>query len=580
MPRILPWGIAAAGLLLHMWAAWGGFFHMDDFFYLADADRPFVEYVFQIYNGHLMPGEFAIVWVSQAIAPMSWTLAFLVMTGLWVLLLVGLVMTLRRLFGDSAWVSIAVAAVALSPLMTTVTVWYASALQILPWAASFIWMIYFASAHAQQPRARWLVLTVVAFVGGLLFWEKSLLALPVVLWLWWRYWPGTGRMGLSGLGRRWWLPGITVAVAAAYSVLYLAVQPEAVLRSEPSMEEMLDSVRISLAEVWLPGYFGAPWTGFSDALAPGTSSAWWLFLLVGEVILALVVISIIRWRPALNAWIVIAGYAGVTVILFVFGRINAFGTVLAYDPRYVEDLFVVGAVVLPFAFVRPAGSPLPTPRQLAWLPAHVPSWAAVGGLAVLVNVLLLPSIAVGSSWQDTPAKEWVSNARASLENRPGLPVLDGKVPEAVMAPLFLERANASYVLAGARLPVTWNGSGPQIYVLDDAGEARPVEVAASSTSVPGFDGDCGYRVFEETTTVELDSTLFEWTWIGRMDYLAAAPTSVQVSLGGTSTVVPLAEGPGAVMFVVVGSGDTLYVTPTDDVGVCVTKVVLGQNGPS
>ena len=76
------WAIVVAGVVLHGWAMWGGFFHMDDFFYLADAQRPFDEYVLQIYNNHLMPAEFAVVWVSQLIAPMSWPLAVGVITGL------------------------------------------------------------------------------------------------------------------------------------------------------------------------------------------------------------------------------------------------------------------------------------------------------------------------------------------------------------------------------------------------------------------------------------------------------------------------------------------------------------------
>lgn len=580
MPRYLTWGIAAAGFVLHVWAAWGGFFHMDDFFYLADADRPFLGYITQVYNGHLMPAEFAIVWVSQAIMPMSWPLAVAFMSAMWAATLVGLVVLLRRLFADSPWVPVSVAVVALSPVLTTVTVWYASALQILPWAACFVWMTYFATRHAAEPRVRWLIGTVAAFVIGLAFWEKALLALPVVLWLWWRFWPGAGRLGLRGLGRRWWLPLVTVAVAIVYSVVYVALQPAAVLDSDPSASQFLDSVRISLAQVWLPGYLGAPWTGFSESLAPGSSSAWWLFVLVGELVVTLIVISIYRWRPAINAWIVIVGYAAVTVLLFVFGRINAFGIVLAYDPRYVEDLFVVGAVVLPFAFVRPLGSPLPQPRSVPWLPSTVPVWFQALGFAALVNVLLLPSIAVGSSWHDSVAKEYVANARASLQDRPGLPVLDGKVPERVMAPLFLEKANASYVLAGARLPVAWNGSGPQIYALREDGVARPVDIAASSTSVPGFDGDCGYRVFGTPTAVELDSTLFEWTWVGKMDYLAAEAGIATVSLGGAPVEVSLDKGPGHVMFVVVGSGDTLEVTPPEGTGICVTGVVLGQADPS
>ena len=553
---------------------------MDDFFYLADASKPFGEYVLQIYNNHLMPAEFAIVWVSQALAPMSWGLAIVVITTLWAVTLFAAVMLQRLLFGSSAWGVVTVMMLALAPLLTTVTVWYASALQILPWAATFMAMLYFAAKHAQDPRWLWLFAATASFAVGLAFWQKSLLYLPVVLWLSWRYWPGTGRLGLGGLGRRWWLPVVTLPLAVGYGLVYLAAQPEAVLRSQPSMEQFLESLRITLGEVWLPGYFGAPWTGFTDALVPGSNSTWWLFLVIAQVVVGLIVVSILRWRSAGNAWFIIGAYALVTVALFVFGRINVFGTVLAIDPRYVEDLFVVGAVVLPFAFVRPAGSPLPAPRSLGWLPRHVPGWVQAVGWLALANLLVLPSIAVGRSWHDFPARDFITNARALAATNPGIVVLDRKVPELVMSRLFLERANASYVLAGARLPISWNGAGPQIYAMGDDGQVRPVSLAPSSTAVPGLDGDCGYSVFGAPTRVELDTSLFAWTWIGQLDYLAAESGVLQVALDGAHVPVPVERGAGTVQFVVVGGGDTLVVTPPEGVGVCIGSAVLGQDGPT
>ena len=573
------WGIAAAGLAVHVWAAWRGFFHMDDFFYLAESSIPFGDYVGQIYNNHLMPAQFLIVWLSQVIAPMSWGLAVLVVSAMWAATLLAAVMLQRYLFGDSAWGIASVLVIACAPLLTTVTVWYASALQILPWAATFMWMLYFAARHAREPRWRWLIAATLTFAVGLAFWQKSLLYLPVVLWLYWRYWPGGGRLGLRGLGRRWWLPGVTLGLAVAYGLLYLSLQPEAVLRSRPTLEQFGESLRITLGEVWLPGYFGAPWTGFTDALVPGSSSAWWLFLVIFQLVAALVVISVVRWRSAWNAWVIIAAFAIVTVGLFVFGRINVFGIVLAIDPRYVEDLFVVGAVVMPFAFVRPAGSPLAEPRTLTWLPRGVPGWLQAVGWLAFANLLLLPTIAVGRSWHETPAQNFVANVRDVAALDPGIVVLDRKVPELVMSRLFLERANASYVLAGADLPIEWNGAGEQVYVLDDEGRVRPVSLAASSTSVPGIDGACGYRVFGAPTAIELDTSLFEWTWVGQLDYLAAEAGVMQVSLDGVSVPVPVKKGPGTAQFVVVGGGDTLVVTPPEGVGVCIATAVLGQDGP-
>jgi hypothetical protein len=270
------------------------------------------------------------------------------------------------------------------------------------------------------------------------------------------------------------------------------------------------------------------------------------------------------------------GYAIVTVVLFAFGRINEFGLVLAYDPRYVEDLFVVGAMVLPFAFRRPIKSPLSEPRRLDWAVFPGRRLAGAVGMLVLANALLLPSIAIGSSWHDSEAKRYVATARAALESSLGTPVLDRKVPPGVMAPLFLERANASYVLGGLDLPVAWNAAGPSVLALGDDGSTLPPVLAPSSTSVPGWDGACGWRVADASTPIELDTTLFEWVWVGRMEYLASGPGVVRARFDGPEVEIPVAEGLHSVDFVIVGSGDTLRLDPPSGVGLCVAKVALAQ----
>ncbi|MFM7211153.1 MAG: hypothetical protein ACKOYQ_03980, partial [Actinomycetota bacterium] len=316
--------------------------------------------------------------------------------------------------------------------------------------------------------------------------------------------------------------------------------------------------------------------GFTPGLSPGTAAAWWAVLLVWQVVAALVVVSLLRWRLAWNAWILIAGYALLTVVLFAFGRINDFGLVLAYDPRYVEDLFIVGALVLPFAFVRPAGSPLAEPRRLDWLPGRVPVVVACAGMVVLVNLLIMTSIAVGSSWHDSAAKRYVAQAKASFEANLDTPVLDRKVPPEVMAPLFLERANASYVLSGLRLPVRWNEAGTTVLALKDDGTLVEPVLATSSTSVPGLSGECGWAVKDVPTNIEMDTTSFEWIWVAHMDYIASGGGVATVSLAGPPTEVPVSEGLGDITFVVKGSGDTVVMTPPAGVGLCVTQLTLAQ----
>jgi hypothetical protein len=574
-------GFILAGVLLHAWAMAGGFFHMDDFFYLADASSPFGEYVTQVYNGHLMPGEFALVWISQAIAPMSWPLAVTISTLLWAVLGLGVMAVMRRAFGDHPITFVSLALVMFGPLLTTVSVWYASALQVLPWGAAFVWLLYFAIRDAQAPAHRWWIAGTLVYVIGLAFWEKVLLALPVVLWVAWRMWPGRAPIGLGGMGRRWILPAVTIAISAAYSLLYLAVQPEAPLRSDPSGSDIWEATRIGIGEVLLPGLFGAPWGGFAEGLVPASGRPWWVIAIVWQVVAITVIASVVRWRSAWNIWAILIAYSAVTIALFSFGRINAFGLILVYDPRYVEDLVIVTSVLLPFAFVRPRGSTLPSPRTFDLIGDSTARWMWPVAGFVLANLLFLSSLTVGWTWQDSAAREFVGNARTAMSAQPGLVVLDRKVPPNVMAELFLERANASYVLAGARLDVKWNGAGEELWALADDGSVYQPRIAVAATSFPGPDGDCGWRAFDAPISIGLDSALFAWTWIGRMEYLAAGDGTATINLDGEPIEIPVSEGLNEVRFVIVGEGDQLELMPPARVGMCVAKVELGQpEGPA
>src|SRR3954465_6546412 len=60
-------------LVLRGWASAGGYFLLDDLVFIdRAASLPFDARIFDDYNGHLMPGSFALVRVLTAIAPLSW----------------------------------------------------------------------------------------------------------------------------------------------------------------------------------------------------------------------------------------------------------------------------------------------------------------------------------------------------------------------------------------------------------------------------------------------------------------------------------------------------------------------------
>ena len=563
--RLAQWALAAGAFVLHAWVTAQGYFHNDDFLYLTWSQEPLGDFLLRIYNNHLMPLEYLVVWLGQLVAPFSWWAAAAFLVGTWGVILVGCVFLMRRAFGDSPWTLVAIAVIGLGPLPATVSVWWASGLQFLPWTACLVWMLYFAVRDTQEPGRWWWLACLAVYVVNLGFWQKGLFAVPVVLWLVWRYWPGTGRWGLGGLGRRWILP-IALTVVSA------------VLPAKPTAGNVLEMTWVMLGEVTIPSFLGLPWGSFGkdiDAhIDPGWP--WWGGIVLLQVAIGVLVWSVSRWRSAWNAWALGAGYAVLTVAIFAWGRFDRYGVTLAYDPRYVEDLYVVIGLLIPFAFVRPVMSPLPAPAPKQWEANLRRPFIAVPLVALLLNALILSTISVGLLWQQYPGRQFVESIKATILANPTLPFVDRKLPGVIMMDFFLEDRNLSNVFTALRRPIDWNGAGDRILAFDEDGRAFEPTIVPSGTSLAGPDGQCGYRAASGPVTIPLNRAVFEWIWVGSMEYLASGDGIATVTMDTEVIEVPVEEGLHTAWFVIVGAGRSITITPPPDVTVCVTKVAIGN----
>ena len=576
--HLAQWAIAIGAVVLHAWVTAQGYFHNDDFLYLTWSQEPLGDFLLRIYNNHLMPLEYLAVWVGQLVAPFSWWAAASFLVGCWAVILVGCVLLMRRAFGDSLWTLAAIAVIGLGPLPATVSVWWASGLQFLPWTACLVWMLYFAVRDAQDPGRWWWLACLAVYLVNLGFWQKGLFAVPVVLWLAWRYWPGTGRWGLRNLGKRWILPISLVVVSLAYLPIFLSVQSSAVLPAKPTVGNVFEMTWVMLADVTLPSFLGLPWGSFGKDIDAHIDPnwPWWGSLIVLQLAVALVVWSVTRWRSAWNAWALAAGYAALTVGIFAWGRFDRYGVTLAYDPRYVEDLYVVLGLILPFAFARPIKSPLPDPEPMDWERAFRRPIVLVPLAIVLLNALVLPTISVGLLWQQYPGRQFVESVKAAILANPTRPFVDRKLPGVIMMDFFLEDRNLSNVFSALRRPINWNGAGERILAFDESGLAFEPGIIATAASLPGPSGVCGYQVRSRPTGIPLNRSVFEWIWIGRMDYLASDAGLATLTMDTEIIDLPLEEGANSVSFVIVGAGQTITITPPPDVTVCVDKVVIGN----
>ena len=578
------WAMVLVRIALRVWVSLGAYFHMDDWFYLVDSQhRSFGSFVTQVYNGHLMPFEFALVWVQQRLFPANWGVAALIIIVLDTVGVLLLFALLRRAFVPTPWLLVPLAVGLFAPMWVSTGVWYASALQIVPLTAAMYATVHYLVRHFQTDRVRWLMVSLLAYVIGLLFWEKSLLIVVVVGFVCLAYF-ADGSL-LHRLRRRAGVLACFVAVSGGYLALYLGrVNGTPPLTDRPSLSDVGSVAYTSVVEVLVPSLAGGPWsTPPAGLVGPGVPPSWFVCIALLEAALAVVVLSILRrGSRAAWAWVMLITYVALDVVLLALGRFDYFGSLLARDPRYIEDAFPVFTIALALAFVPVAWfGTIPSRPDRAIGSRWTRSRGAMAvAVVILLNSYLFTTAITADSWRASAGKSfWTTYERDASALGP-VSAIDRKVPDSVMAGLFLDRAQASYIAQAFPLPVSWNVPAEKLYVLTDQGNLREAALASPVVSAVGPDGPCGWGVKSESRSIPLTNTLFEWDWVVRLHYLASGDTVVPVSMGDATVRVPLLKGPHEVWFVLKGQGRTLTVgAPSAEQGVCIAGAAVGIATP-
>ena len=170
--------VALVPFVVHAWVALHGYFGQDDFvitYRAAHADPLDFGYLFQDYNGHLVPGTFLLAWLQTAIAPLNYAVAtvpLIIMHGiaLWLFWRV-----LVRLFGYHWALLPAFAMLSASPLILFPTLWWAYGMQLLPLLVTMAAALLAHLRYLDTGATRHAVHALAWTVGGLLFYEKAAL---------------------------------------------------------------------------------------------------------------------------------------------------------------------------------------------------------------------------------------------------------------------------------------------------------------------------------------------------------------------------------------------------------------------
>lgn len=577
---------AAALIVVHLVVrgvlAFGGDFYWDDLILVGRAGTQGLfspSYLFDDHDGHVMPAAFLLAGIITKLAPLSWFWPALSLVILQALASLALLRALWVILGWRPVLLVPLTFALFTPLAIPGFTWWAAALNSLPMLTAMCWFVADAVLLDRTGNRRYAAAAMGAFLGGLLFFEKSVVipfvAFAVVALL--AYLRGDGWSALSRTWRRGamlWIPA--GALTAAWIVLYLVVVDQKRWSTDLPMTWSL--LQRSFTHGVLPGLVGGPWRW--DRWVP--SSPWaepssWVIWLGALALGATVVLTCFRKQRLAPVWLTLLGYLAASEVPIYLMRSSAFtALLLAQTLRYLPDLVVVATLL------AAVGLTAPNRPGSGCLDSSVRRTAMVAfALALFVGSSLFSTATYLRSWRNNPASPYIATVKQSLAAvADGPAILDHEVDPLVLQNVVRPENLLSHMFALVRPRPEIGSTTTQLRMLDRYGHLLDAQVtwvrALTEGPVPG----CGYLV-QSTQTLPLTGPLLPADWIVELNYLANTEGAVWASFtNGPSVKVPVRPGLNRVFIRLPGSGNSLTLQPiTQALSLCVAVGPVGALAP-
>ncbi|GAB3461887.1 hypothetical protein GCM10027436_71200 [Actinophytocola sediminis] len=572
--------VAAVPFVVHAVAALNGYFGQDDFIFTyraAHAAPHELDYLFQIYSGHVQPGAFLYVWVVTTIAPLNFPVAMAPLLVVHALTLLLCWRVLRRLFGVRWAVVVAFAFFACSPLILFPTLWFAYALQLLPVLLAMFGAIHAHLRFLHGEGTRHAVYAGLWTVFGLAFYEKAALIPAMLLAVTILVAPAGRPPILFALRRYRWVWLANGALVGLFVLGYLSLADAPVNENPVGSRDVLSLSYRSIVDTLLPGLFGGPLTDSAGGATLATPPA---FVRIGAAVaaVALIVLSAVRaGRRALLPWLFLAAYLVVDLALVASARLGLFGSVIATEPRYLADAVPVAVLCAAFAFLEPQRIGASAP-EVASAPAR--TRALVAALTALVMVGGVVSfLRVAPALRFADARDYVATARAALAEAPGMVLYDTAVPGPIMIDWFVGDAFTSRVVGLVPESPRFDRPAEELYQLDGTGTPQPIiNLTDTTAALPGPQPDCGYQVGTDVVRIPLADRV-TGRRIVRIGYFTGESGDGVVQVGDTAVRARFTEGLHVLHVVATGTYTHVEISRSLRVApICVTDVLAGVPG--
>ena len=597
--------VIGLGLALRAPTTLRGYFHLDDFALIARAyELSFVDPTYlggPVPTGSMPPGARLVAWFVAHLFPLSFTpVAALMLVGqglVWFLLW----RLLKECAGDRPLTLVPLGVAVFSPLTLPTSTYWSYAIVSLPTQLALVVALYGLIRHLRSGSMRMALLGPVAVAAGLLFSDRSLLAVvPVlsVLGLWFggtlalRHGDKAKRLGLL-------LAGYALVVLTFLS-LTLPQWRSAVRQHLIPARELIELAWTSWFTVGATGLVGGPfqWSpvGYAGAVA---NPAPILTLASAAIVVAVIVGTCALHRGAVRAWAVLGTYLIANLVLLALRPPTSLGPRVALAPRQSAELPLVAALALALATMPLSGSWSVAPTRISPTEDVRDRWRSAldalraggalpnGGtqkvfIACCVALLGLSAawstVAYDPWWTHTRAREWVTTSQTAVRDLPdGIVIGDAPAPEWLASGLLSPYNGADAILRPALRPTQqlrpWTPV-PVVAAPDDDGVLRQ-SVPAGALAARGPVADCGWQVGLGTVRIPLKppSSL---TPSLRISYEGSASTTLPVTVAGRRLALPVDPGKHSLIVQVTGAIDGVTFHPTlDGSQVCVDDLTAG-----
>ena len=560
--------------------AFGGYFYWDDLILVGRAGTQSLlspAYLFDDHDGHVMPGAFLLAGTITRLAPLNWVGPAISLIVLSLLASLALLRALHVILGWRPALLVPLTFALFTPLAVPGFAWWAAALNSLPMLAAMAWVCADAILLVRTGNRRYVFTGALAYLGGLMFFEKSAI-IPFVAFTVAAlhcHVTGTGSVGTvwRAAARLW---TACLALTVAWVGVYLIVVDQQRWSFDLSMTR--DLLWRSFTHGIVPGLVGGPWNWQRWAPASPWATPPTAVMILGWAVLAAVIaVTLVRKQRIGGVWLAALGYAVACQVPIYLMRSSQFTALeLAQTLRYLPDLVVV------LALLAAVGLCAPNRPSSGWLDSSARRSASVACLTVAFVASCLYSTATFlSSWRDNPAQPYLQNARTALATASAssdAPMLDQEVDPLVLQRVAWPENLASHMFGLLEDRPEFSSATSELRILDASGNLADAEVTWVRFIRPGPAPQCGYLVQPDIPVrMPLDGPLLPADWTVEVNYLANSDGSMTLSLAeGDEVKVPVQPGLNRVYVRLPGAGDAITVRAnTAALSVCVASGPVG-----